>query len=213
MTTKNPALPSSLERDNWNQRYAAKEFIWTATANQFVVEEVAPLAPGKALDLAAGEARNSVWLAERGWQVCAVDFSEVALDKGKQLAMQRHVADRIDFQAADLRAYTPDSGEFDLVMLIYLQLPQSELQPILARASQAVAPGGTFLLVAHDASNLQHGHGGPQNPERLYSAEQVIPILADRFDIARAGVAERPVDTESGPKVALDCVVRAIRRG
>ncbi len=199
------------ERDYWNQRYATRELIWTAEANRFVAEEVSTLNPGRALDLAAGEGRNAVWLAERGWQVRAVDLSDVAIGKARQLATSRNVADRIDFQATDLRGYEPEAASFDLVMLIYLQLPQAELQPIIARAANAVAPGGTFLLVAHDASNIEHGYGGPQDPAVLHSAAQVTPLLDGRFDIERAGVAERPVKTDSGVQIALDCVVRGSR--
>jgi 2-polyprenyl-3-methyl-5-hydroxy-6-metoxy-1,4-benzoquinol methylase len=199
------------ERDYWNQRYATRELIWTAEANRFVAEEVSTLNPGRALDLAAGEGRNAVWLAERGWQVRAVDLSDVAIGKARQLATSRNVADRIDFQTTDLRGYEPEAASFDLVMMIYLQLPQAELQPIIARAANAVAPGGTFLLVAHDASNIEHGYGGPQDPAVLHSAAQVTPLLDGRFDIERAGVAERPVKTDSGVQVALDCVVRGSR--
>ena len=199
------------ERDYWNQRYATRELIWTAEANRFVAEEVSTLNPGRALDLAAGEGRNAVWLAERGWQVRAVDLSDVAIGKARQLATSRNVVDRIDFQTTDLRGYEPEAASFDLVMLIYLQLPQAELQPIIARAANAVAPGGTFLLVAHDASNIEHGYGGPQDPAALHSAAQVTPLLDGCFEIERAGVAERPVKTDSGVQVALDCVVRGSR--
>ena len=201
------------ERDYWNQRYATRELIWTSEANRFVAEEVSTLNPGRALDLAAGEGRNAVWLAERGWQVRAVDLSDVAIGKAGQLATSRNVADRIEFQTADLRRYEPKAERFDLVMLIYLQLPQAELQPIVARAANAVAPGGTFLLVAHDISNIEHGYGGPQDPAVLHSAAQVTPLLDGRFDIERAGVAERPVKTNSSLEVALDCVVRGTRHG
>ena len=212
MTTQNEAPSVNPERDYWNQRYAAKELIWTAEANRFVAEETASLAPGAALDLAAGEGRNAVWLAEQGWHVHAVDLSDVAIEKAERLAEARNVADRIEFQAADLKDYEPRRNGFDLVMLIYLQLSQAELRPIIARAASAVAPGGIFLLVAHDSSNLAHGYGGPQNPDVLYTADQVIPALEGQFDIERAGVAERPVKTDSGVKIALDCIVRAKRR-
>jgi len=125
-----------MDRDDWNQRYAAQELIWTATANRFVVAEARDLPPGRALDLAAGEGRNAVWLAEQGWTVLAVDFSDVALDKGKRLAASRGVAERVAFDVADLRAYTPEARAFDLVALAYLQLPQDELAPILAGAAR-----------------------------------------------------------------------------
>lgn len=202
-------MPSS---EVWNERYAAKELVWTAQPNRFVAEETANLPPGWALDLAAGEGRNAIWLAQQGWRVRAVDFSDVAIDKSHQLATAQGVAERIEFEVADLREYDPGKDAFDLVMMIYLQLPQTALAPLIERAASAVAPEGIFLLVAHDSSNLEHGYGGPQNPDVLYTAEQVTPLLVDRFEIEKAGVVQRPVDTDSGARVALDCLVRARRR-
>ncbi|APZ44410.1 SAM-dependent methyltransferase [Acidihalobacter ferrooxydans] len=204
-------VPASPERDHWNERYAAKEFIWSVQANAFLVAETTDLPAGRALDLAAGEGRNAIWLAERGWQVRAVDFSEIAAEKGQRLAESRGVGERVEFEVADLRVYTPPAASFDLVILMYLHLPHDALFPVLARAADAVAPGGTFLLLGHDASNLEHGHGGPQNPAVLYTPEQIVGTLGDRLEIEQAGVFDRPVDTPAGTRIAKDCLVRARR--
>jgi SAM-dependent methyltransferase len=206
------AKPPTVEREDWNKRYAAKEFVWTVKANRFLAAEAADLPPGRALDLAAGEGRNAVWLAEKGWTVRAVDFSDVGIDKAKRLAEAREVADRIDFEVADLRGYEPEAQGFDLVIVMYLQIPQAELVPILQRAARAVAPDGTLLVVAHDSANLEHGYGGPQSPAVLYTGEQVVAALGGELEIEKAGPVERPVETDDGVKVAIDCLVRA-RRG
>lgn len=223
-TAHNPSAPSeraadggardprgSMQREDWNQRYATEEFIWTVDANRVLMSTAATLAPGSALDLAAGEGRNAVWLARQGWNVRAVDFSDVAMEKGERLAAARNVSDRIDFQQADLRSYEPELFRFDLVMLIYLHIPQVELVPILVRAARAVAPGGTFLLVAHDSANLEHGYGGPQDPAMLYTAEQVVAALGNELQIDKAGRVDRPVRTDEGTRVAIDCLVRGTR--
>ncbi|MDB5794716.1 MAG: methyltransferase [Noviherbaspirillum sp.] len=94
-----------MEREDWNRRYAAAEFIWTVEANRFLAAEAANLHAGSALDLAAGEGRTRVWLAERGWTPRAVDVSNAAIEKGKNLAAKRNVADKIGFVDADLRKY------------------------------------------------------------------------------------------------------------
>ena len=202
-----------MEREDWNRRYATSELIWTGNANRSVMAETESLLPGRALDLAAGEGRNAVWLAERGWAVRAVDFSDVAIEKGKQLAERRNVAGSVDFHVADLRDYEPEAHAFDLVALVYLQIPEDELTPILVRAARAVAPGGTFLLVAHDATNLSHGYGGPRSPEVLYTAAQVVAALGGELEVHKASTVERPVETEDGTKLAIDCLVRATRAG
>lgn len=200
--------PRAMDRDAWNRRYAAAEFVWTVEANRFLTAEAAELAPGRALDLATGEGRNAVWLAEQGWNVLAVDYAEAGLQKARRLADARGVAGRIRYEAADLRAWAPEAQGFDLVTLIYLQVPQAELRPILMRAAGAVAPGGTFLLVAHDSANLAKGFGGPQDPEVLYTAAQVVDVVGDLLAIEKAQTVERMVETADGIRVAIDCLVR-----
>ena len=196
----------------WDDRYRGSELVWTSEANRFLVAEAAGLAPGRALDLACGEGRNAVWLAERGWRVTGVDFSEVGLEKAKALAQTRGVDP--DWIAADLLEYQPEPAAFDLVIVFYLQVPRSDRSRIVARAADAVASGGTFLLVAHDSANIEHGHGGPQVPAVLYTSEDVVSDLSGSgLEIERAERVERPVETEDGVKIALDALVRASRAG
>jgi SAM-dependent methyltransferase len=199
---------SSMEREDWDRRYAGRELLWTGEPNRFLVAETPGLRPGRALDIACGEGRNAVWLAEQGWQATGVDFSEVALAKARQLADVRGV--QTDWVAADLVDYRPEPYAFDLVIVFYLQVSAVQRHAIVRTAAEAVAPGGTFLLVAHDSSNLEQGHGGPQEPEVLYTAEDVVADL-DGFQVERAARVERPVQTPEGERVALDALVRAVR--
>lgn len=196
--------------EKWNERYRSTELVWSAGPNQFVESACRDLPPGRSIDLAAGEGRNAIWLAEQGWDSTAVDFSEVALDKAQQLAARRGVA--VTTEVADLTEYVPEPGGYDLVVVAYLHLPAEQLDPILARAAAAVAPGGTFFLIGHDATNLTDGYGGPQYPEVLTSPEQVVAALGDAFDVEVAEVANRHVDTDDGERVALDTHVIARRR-
>ena len=194
----------------WDRRYAERELVWTSQPNRFLVAEVAALPPGRALDVACGEGRNAVWLAEQGWQVTGVDFSEVGLEKARGLAELRGVGAR--GVAADLLDYTPEPRAFDLVLVIYLQVPAAQRRAIVRGVAEGVAPGGLFVLVGHDSSNLEHGHGGPQNPDVLYTASDVAGDLeGSGLEIERAEAVERPVDTPDGERVALDALVRARR--
>lgn len=200
-----------MDAQTWNQRYAGSELVWSAGPNLFVEQLCRGLAPGRSIDLAAGEGRNAIWLAEQGWQSTAVDYSDVAIDKARQIAERRGV--EITTEVADLTEYEPIPAAYDLVLVAYLQLPDEQLTPILRRAAAAVAPGGTFLLVCHDRDNLEHGYGGPQQIEVLTSPDQVVAALGGRFDVERAEVAERHVQTPDGERVALDTVVLARRVG
>ncbi len=203
-------MDSAMDSATWDRRYGGRELIWTAEPNRFLVAETETLAPGRAIDLACGEGRNAIWLAERGWLTVGVDFSDVGLRKARELAAARGIS--AEWVAADLLEYRPEPKAFDLVLVFYLQVPAADRQPVLQAAADAVAPAGTFLLVAHDSSNLRHGYGGPQTPAVLYTASDVVADIDGRgLQIERAERVERPVQTSDGDRVALDALVRARR--
>jgi SAM-dependent methyltransferase len=203
-------VTESIGREEWNRRYAGRELLWSAQPNRFLVAEAAGLPPGRALDVACGEGRNAVWLAEQGWRVTAVDFSDVGLGKARELAGARGV--EAEWVQADLLDYRPEQRAYDLVLVFYLQLPEPERRPIIRAAAEAVASGGVLLVVAHDSSNLEHGHGGPEDPAVLYTAADVVTDLdGSALEIERAELVERPVATPGGECTALDALVRARR--
>lgn len=196
---------------DWDARYAQRELVWSAGPNRFLVDQAAGLAPGRALDVGAGEGRNAIWLAEQGWAVTAVDFSAVGCAKGRQLAASRGVA--VDWVVADVTVWDPPPAAFDLVVVLYLQLPEAERRQAHMRAATAVAAGGTLLVVGHDRDNLSRGTGGPQDPALLLTAAAVTADLTGTdlvIDVAEQVI--RAADGEDGQRrSAIDCLVRAHR--
>lgn len=197
-------------RDYWNERYQDKELVWSAEPNRFLVEAVSGLEPGAALDLAAGEGRNAVWLALQGWDVTAVDFSDVAVEKARVLA-EGSGATGIRFMVEDLLSWKPSPGSFDLVVVVYLQIPSPGRERAWRSAASAVASGGRLVVIGHDSDNLERGYGGPQDPGALYRADDVVAVL-DGFEVERAEQVIRVVESDDGRHEAIDNVVRAIRR-
>jgi SAM-dependent methyltransferase len=195
---------------SWTERYAAAAMVWDTTPNQFVVEACSKLRPGRALDLGAGEGRNALWLAGRGWKVTAVDFALIAVSRISSRAAVQGLT--VDAVTADALTYQPNPASLDLVLLSYLQLPAAQLRKVLAHAAAGLAPGGRLVLVAHDAENIGGGYGGPQNPDVLTTAEAVATMAAAAgLDVMRAEVVEREVQTDHGARIALDHVVEAVR--
>jgi len=196
------------EQAAWDQRYSGPDLVWGAGPNRFVADEVAALPPGRAVDLGAGEGRNAIWLAERGWRVTAVDFSAAGLDRAARLAAGRGAS--VDWVHADLLAWQPAPGGYDLVLIAYLHLPSADLARVFRAAAAAVAPGGTLLVIGHDRDNITRGHGGPQDPDRLYTPALVTAQLGG-LAIIRAEQVPRPVRTPEGERTAIDTLVRAQR--
>jgi SAM-dependent methyltransferase len=203
-------LNRSVDAEAWNERYRTSELMWSAGPNQFVEAQLADLPPGRAVDLAAGEGRNAIWLARRGWQVTAVDFSQVALDKGREIAGDLPIA----WVCADATTWREDAS-YDLGVLAYLQLPATERRAAHRNAFAALRPGGTLLVVAHDSTNLAEGTGGPQDPDVLMTAEDVLADLeGEPFEVVRAGRVGRDVaQPDAASATAYDALVRVVRRG
>jgi SAM-dependent methyltransferase len=209
-------MVSCMDGAAWDERYAASELVWSAGPNQFVAAEVGDLPIGRALDLAAGEGRNTVWLAGLGWDVVAVDFSAVGLSKGRQIAESYGDGrqNRIVWHQADLTEYTPEPGGYDLVLICYLQVTEPERRLIVRRAVQALAAGGVLLVIGHDSTNLTDGTGGPQYPEVLFTPDDVVADLATGGTTLRIDKAERVHRTvEGADRPAIDALVRATALG
>lgn len=196
------------EQAAWDQRYSGPDLVWGAGPNRFVAGELAALPAGRAIDLGTGEGRNAIWLAERGWRVTAVDFSATGLARAARLAAERGVS--VDWVQADLLTWQPSPGGYDLVLIAYLHLPSASLARVFRAAAAAVAPGGTLLVIGHDRDNITRGHGGPQDPDRLYTPVLVTAEL-DGLVICRAEQVTRPVQAPEGERTAIDTLVRAQR--
>ena len=201
-----------MDAEEWDERYAERELVWSAEPNQFVAAECADLPPGRAVDLAAGEGRNAIWLARRGWQVTAVDFSRVALDKGRTLAGDTEV----EWVCEDATTWRGDG--YDLAVVAYLQLPEVERRAAARGAVKALRPGATFLWIAHDSSNIEEGSGGPQDPAVLMTASDVVRDIEDLgVEVQRAERVARVVPPGGDHRVgeadqtAWDCLVRVVR--
>jgi SAM-dependent methyltransferase len=197
----------------WNDRYRESTRIWSGNPNVELVNEVAGLTPGTALDLGSGEGGDAIWLAKQGWRVTAVDVSAVALERAAQHAAEAGVGEQIEWQQHELGKSFPD-GTFDLVSAQFLHstvdLPREE---ILRTAAEAVAPGGVLLIEGHLdwPDSLKH----TDHPDVHFpTPDEVISDLRlddGRWEIlvSRAHEREQVVDGETLTR--RDCTVKARR--
>ncbi|HEX9855266.1 MAG TPA: methyltransferase domain-containing protein [Acidimicrobiia bacterium] len=195
----------SERRAAWDTRYETDEYRWGFEPNEFVVRNAGALPPGTALDLGCGRGGNAIWLAKRRHRVTGVDWSQAAIAQARSIASEQGV--EVEFVVADLLAWRP-TDRYDLVLLSYVQLPPAERPRVHARAVEALAPGGTVLLVAHHLDNLEHGVGGPQTPEVLYTEEQLGEDFASLVIDLNDKVL-RHVDREDAVGDAIDAALIA----
>jgi SAM-dependent methyltransferase len=136
-----------------------------------------------------------------------VDFSSVAVEKGREAAARLDVS--VDWRVADVRSFTPED-QVDLALICYLQVPEGERRSVLRSAAASLAPGGLLLVVGHDSRNLTDGTGGPQDPRVLYTAADLAADIDDTgLIVEEARELQRPVEGADRP--ALDALLRARR--
>ena len=161
----------------WDQRYSTTEYIFGTDPAAFLTLHADFLVPGsEALVVADGEGRNSVYLAEHGLRVTAMDVSAVGVDKARSLATERGTT--VDFQVADIMewSWTPDA--YDVVVAVFIQFLDPQQRSIVFDGMQrTLRPGGRLLLHGYRVEQIQYATGGPSDPAHLYTET----LLAEAF--------------------------------
>ncbi len=210
------ARPSGNAVD-WEHRYRGEQ-MWSGNANGTLVEEVSELAPGRALDVGAGEGGDAIWLAEQGWTVTANDISQRALDRlgaeadRRGLAVKRHHSDANAHDAFD-------AGAFDLVSAQYASIPRTPDGRFVRNLLDAVAPGGTLLVVSHDLEPMRapidtRAHSRAFDPDAYVRVEDFVAALAESpaWAVQVHEKRPRPPGAASASHHVDDIVLRARRR-
>ncbi len=199
----------------WDARYGTADRIWSGNPNPLLVEHVADLAPGEALDVGAGEGADAIWLASQGWQVTGIDISTVALARAatQAAAVGEDVAARITWQMADVLTWDPAPRQFDLISVQFMHLPRADLHVLHRRLAGAVRPRGTLLVVSHHPSDLDTVIRRPRLPDLFATAEQMAEALeAADWDIVTAAPGREVTDPDGNVVTIHDAVLRATRR-
>ncbi|MEO9526495.1 methyltransferase domain-containing protein [Roseibium sp.] len=161
----------------WDERYTTPDYVFGTEPSGFLVRNSGFLEPGaKALAVADGEGRNSVFMAEKGLRVTAMDSAATGLEKARRLAAERAVA--VDFRLADLKSWTWEPEAYDVVAAIFIQFAAPEFrEEIFNGIERTLKPGGLLLLHGYTPRQLEFGTGGPSAVENLYEPD----MLARRF--------------------------------
>lgn len=205
-----PSELSSAGAAFWDARYVGADYIFGTAPNHFLASQADLIRPGmRTLAVADGEGRNSVWLAEQGALVHALDISPVALSKAQTWATSRGVVVR--FEEADLLNWSWPQAEYDLVVAIFIQFaPPPERDSIIAGIRHCLKPGGTLILQGYTPKQIEFATGGPSNPANLYTVE-LLREWFDGWDILHLREHESFISEGShhhGPSALVDLVAR-----
>jgi hypothetical protein len=169
----------SEEYKRWEARYSALEYIFGKEPNYFLVK-CKPLLPasGRVLVVADGEGRNSVWLAEQGLDVRAIDFSPTAQDKARVLARERGV--KVTFELADVHNWAYPADAYDVVCEIFTQFSTPSQRTLKwAGMRKALKSGGLLIIQGYTPKQLTYGTGGPKRLDQLYTRPMLEKAFGD----------------------------------
>lgn len=197
-------------REFWDERYGTEQ-VWSGNPNPHLVTYASQLPPGTALDFGSGEGADAIWLAQQGWQVTGIDISTVALESSAARAERLGLT--ATWQQAD--AFEWSAGPtYDLVSAQFMHLPRSAFVRLHRELAASVAPGGTLLIVGHHPEDLGHAPEGKTFDDIRFTAEEVASTLdpADWHTVDALRPEREWIDRDGHPAVAVDAVLRAVRR-
>jgi predicted O-methyltransferase YrrM len=203
---------SAAQAAEWDARYRERgAAMWSGRPNGRLVAEVTDLAPGRALDVGAGEGADAIWLAGHGWTVTAIDVSDVAVSRAREAADAAGV--EVEWILGDALQTPLPEGSFDLVSMQYPALPKAAGDAAVRRLLATVRPGGMLLAVYHDLDDEHAAHMKARgvDPADYVGADDLCGLLGDDFTIELRATEPRLDPPPDNPHIA-DVIVRARRR-
>lgn len=163
----------------WDRRFSQPGYLFGTEPNAFLTSQAQLLKPGqRALSIADGEGRNSIWLAQQGLAVVALEISPVAVDKARRLAAERGVAVR--FNVADVMDWEFEPEGYDLIAAIFIQfLSPAERALVFRRIVAALKPAGHLILQGYTPKQVEYKTGGPPLVENMYTEALLREAFAD----------------------------------
>jgi tellurite methyltransferase len=199
-TPKNPLLGKEYgmraDQKRWDKRYRARTFVLGKEANPFLKKHIHLLPKGRALDIAAGEGRNAVFLAQHGFEVDAVDISPIGLAKARRLARQAGV--EIHPRLADLDRFLIPEEQYDLIADFYFLSRR-----LIPRIKKGLRTGGTVIFQTYLIDHRDLSAGGPRDPKYFLKHNELLRLFKGfRILIYREGIFK-----EHGKRRAIASVI------
>jgi 2-polyprenyl-3-methyl-5-hydroxy-6-metoxy-1,4-benzoquinol methylase len=158
------------QKEEWNQRYSAPDFIYGIEPNEFLKRELPKIPVGKILFPGDGEGRNALWAAKQGWDVSSFDFSEEAVKKSNLLFAMNGV--NVNCLHSSIETFNT-THQFDVIALIYIHLPSELRAEACNRLIEMLNPKGRIILECFHPDQLGNFSGGPKNPDLFPTMEEL----------------------------------------
>ena len=191
----------------WEERFAStSDFVFGKAPARFMTDHASWFEPGQtALSVADGEGRNSVYMAELGLDVTALEFAPSALAKARALAAERDV--QVNFRQFDVMAQDFE-GEYDIVAGIFIQfVGPVERTKLFAKMQKATRPGGLIMLHGYTPEQVALGTGGPPYVANMYT-EKTLREAFPGWEVLEVADYQREAQSGKGVAAYIDFIAR-----
>jgi len=170
------------DQKRWDKRFGRKEFALGKAPNPFLKKHIHLLPKGKALDMATGEGRNAVFLAQNGFEVDAVDISEKGLKKARKLARQKGV--KVNALLVDLDHYQIEKDRYDLIANFYFLKRR-----LIPKVRKGLKKGGRVIFETYLLEHRKLAIGGPKQAKYFLKPNELLRLFKDfRILFYREGI-------------------------
>ncbi len=184
------------DQTRWHDRFGKKGFALGREPNPFLKKHTHLLPKGKALDIASGEGRNAVFLAQHGFEVDAVDISEKGVRKAKKLAREKGV--KMNTFLVDLDQYPIEKERYDLIANFYFLKRR-----LIPRIKKGLKKGGKVIFETYLLEHRTLGTGGPKQAKYFLKPNELLRLFKDfRILFYREGIFR-----EGGKKKAVASLI------
>ena len=184
------------DQKRWNERFGRREFALGKEPNPFLKKHIHLLTKGRALDIAAGEGRNAILLAQHGFEVDAVDISSMGLKKTRKLAREKGV--KINTFLVDLDQYSIEKERYDLIANLYFLKRR-----LIPRIKKGLKKEGRVIFETYLLEHRTLGTGGPKQAKYFLKPNELLRLFKDfRILFYREGIFR-----EGGKKKAVASLI------
>jgi 2-polyprenyl-3-methyl-5-hydroxy-6-metoxy-1,4-benzoquinol methylase len=170
------------EQKRWDKRFGRKEFTLGKEPNPFLKQHLHLLPRGKALDMATGEGRNAVFLAQNGFEVDAVDISQKGLKKARKLAREKGV--KVNALRVDLDHYQIEKDRYDLIANFYFLKRR-----LIPKIRKGLKKGGEVIFETYILEHRTLATGGPKQAKYFLKPNELLRLFKDfRILFYREGI-------------------------
>jgi len=193
------------QQEFWNSKFSRDGFLYGIKPNTFLASKIKLLKrESDLLCIGEGEGRNAIFFSKRGFNVSAIDASDIGLKKLEQRAKEENL--NINTFCEDLNTWESNK-KYDVIVASYLHMYKEERAQLFEKIEESLNQDGYFIGEFFSTKQLDFKSGGPKDEDLLYTVDD----FKKSFLYCDKDISEQEVILDEGKGHQGDaCVIRVV---